>query len=212
MLKHSRVRSARPFLLEKPMSRNTKVLPLLAMLVGVGCSDAASTVAPRTIQPTASNALDRFGRVEKYVAIGTSITMGWASNGVYDGSQRTGFPALLAFGTGQSFSLPLIASPGCISPIVPPLGANKRLNGDPISGGLVCAPNDPGVVLPTQDVGLAQALAADAVDSTPEKKFMSAPWYLRVLPFGTTQLTATVAQHPTIVTVELGGNEVLGSL
>ncbi len=194
------------------MSTSQKLLPLLAVLVGVGCSDAASTSAPRALEPTAANAVDRSVRTpEKYVAIGTSISMGWASNGVYDGSQRTAWPALLAFGTGTPFSLPLIASPGCISPIVPPLGAAKRLNGDPISGGLVCAPNDPGVTLPAQDVALAQALAVDAVQSTPEMKAVTYPWYLRVLPLGTTQLTAALAQNPTIVSVELGGNEVLGS-
>lgn len=195
------------------MSSSTKVLPLLAVLASVGCSDATSTSAPRALEPTASNVIERSLRqIEKYIAIGTSITMGWASNGVYDGSQKTAFPALLAFGTGQPFSLPLIAAPGCISPIVPPLGANKRLNGDPLSGGLVCAPNDPGVTLPTQDLGLAQALAVNAVQTTPLDVAATQPWYLRVLPIGMTQLTATLVQHPTIVSVELGGNEVLGSL
>jgi hypothetical protein len=195
------------------MSSSMKVLPLLAVLVGVGCSDAASTSAPLAIQPTAANDVERSLRTpETYVAIGTSVSMGWASNGVYDGSQKTGFPALLAFGAGQSFSLPLIAAPGCISPIVPPLAANKRLNGDPLSGGLVCAPNDPGVTLPTQDLGLAQALAVNAVQTTPLDVAATQPWYLRVLPIGMTQLTAALAQHPTIVSVELGANEVLGAL
>jgi len=89
------------------MSRKLQLLPLLAVLVGVGCSDAASTTAPRAIAPAATNAADRWGSPEKYVAIGTSISMGWASNGVYFGSQLTSWPALLGFGTGH----PSVASP-----------------------------------------------------------------------------------------------------
>src|SRR5207249_2270673 len=38
----------------------------------------------------------------------------------------------------------------------------------------------------------------------------SAPWYARVLPSGMTQLTAALSQQPTIVSIEFGGNEVLG--
>jgi hypothetical protein len=51
----------------------------------------------------------------------------------------------------------------------------------------------------------------DAVQATPESKGASAPWYFRVLPPGTTQLTAALAQQPTILTVEFGGNEVLNA-
>ena len=193
------------------MSSKMLVLPLLAVLVGVGCSDAATTSAPRAIDPTAVSA-DRTARTpEKYVAIGTSLSMGWASNGVYAGSQHTAWPALLAFAALQPMSLPLIQSPGCTSPIIAPLGAGVRLSGESIAGSVVCADNVQGVTLPTQDVGIAGALAVDAVQATPESKGASAPWYFRVLPPGTTQLTAALAQQPTILTVEFGGNEVLNA-
>src|SRR5690349_24790216 len=107
------------------MSSKMQVLPLLAVLVAVvGCSDAASTTTePRALQPSAANVADFRGRTpEKFVAIGTSVSMGWASNGVYYGSQLTSWPALIGFGTLQPISLPLIQSPGCISPILAPLG------------------------------------------------------------------------------------------
>jgi hypothetical protein len=195
--------------MEKPMSNKSKVLPLLAVLLGVGCSDAATTSAPRSIAPADAIAADRSKTPDKYVAIGTSVSMGWASNGVYAGSQLVSWPALIGFGTLQPLSLPLIQSPGCISPIVAPIGAGLRLSGESIAGSTTCAGNVNGVTLPTQNVGLAGALAVDAVQSTPESKGASAPWYFRVLPLGTTQLTAALAQHPTIVSVELGANEVL---
>src|SRR5262249_60958110 len=127
------------------MSNKMQVLPLLAVLVGVGCSDATTTPEPRALAPANADG-SVFGRPpEKYVAIGTSISMGWASNGVYFGSQLTSWPALLGFGTGHPISLPLIQSPGCISPIVAPLGAGLRLSGESISGSTVCADNVQGV-------------------------------------------------------------------
>src|SRR5262249_31752464 len=123
--------------------------------------------------------------------------------------QLTSWPALVGFGTGRPISLPLIQSPGCISPIVAPLGAGLRLSGESISVSTVCADNVQGVTLPTQNVGLAGALAVDVVQSTPLSKGASAPWWFRVLPPTATPLAAALAQQPTVVSVELGGNEVL---
>jgi lysophospholipase L1-like esterase len=150
-----------------------------------------------------------FAPAEKFVAIGTSVSMGWASNGVYAGSQLTSWPELLAFGSLHAISLPLIQSPGCTSPLVAPLGAGKRLSGESLAGSTICAPNVAGVTLPTQNVALAAAIAADAVATTPEAVAATYPWFSRVLPPGTTQLSAALSQHPTLVSVELGGNEVL---
>lgn len=182
---------------------------LLALVIGVamgGCSDQHST-APTSLANAAL--ADRGQNDERMVAIGTSVSMGWASNGVYDVSQRTSWPALMAFRSDKGISLPLIQSPGCTSPIVAPLGAGVRLSGESIAGSSVCTLNDAGVSLPTQNVALAGALAVDAVSTTPQTTTF--PWYSLVLPPGTTQLTATLAQHPTIVSVELGANEVLNA-
>jgi lysophospholipase L1-like esterase len=61
-------------------------------------------------------------------------------------------------------------------------------------------------------VAIAGALARDAVATPPELGAGDRPWYNRVLPPGTTQLSATLAQHATFVSVELGANEVLNAL
>jgi hypothetical protein len=193
------------------MSNKMKLLPLLAVLVGVGCSDAATTTGPRTLSPADAQP-SFFARVlERFVAIGTSVTMGWASNGVYFGSQLTSWPALLGFGTGQPISLPLIQAPGCTSPLVAPLASGLRLSGESVAvDPKICAANVPGVTLPTQNVALAGALAADAV-ATPASP-TAPPFYGRVLLPGMTQLTATLSQKPTVASVELGVNEVLNAL
>jgi len=194
------------------MSLNPHYVLLAAALTVAACSDASTNSPARALDPTGPAAELRAPRTtERYVAIGTSISMGWASNGVYGGSQALAWPALLAFGSARPISLPLIQAPGCTSPLVAPLGANKRLSGEGFAGSATCAPLVAGVTLPTQNVALATAITADAVLRTPEAAGPMRPFYSRVLPPGTTQLTAGLGQGPTIVSVELGGNDVLGA-
>ena len=194
------------------MSLNPHYLLLAAALTVAACSDASTNSPARALDPTGPAAELRVPQTpERYVAIGTSISMGWASNGVYAGSQVLAWPELLAFGSARPISLPLIQAPGCTSPLVAPLGANKRLSGEGFAGSTTCAPLVAGVTLPTQNVALATAITADAVLRTPEAAGPTLPFYSRVLPPGTTQLTAALGQSPTIVSVELGGNDVLGA-
>ena len=191
------------------MSTTMKLLPVLAVLVGSGCSDVASTSPLRS--PAATAEADRSSQSsERLVSIGTSISMGWASNGIYAGSQTGAWPALIGFGSEHAISLPLIQAPGCTSPIAAPIGAGLRLSGESIAGSTVCAPNASGVTLPTQNVALAGALTFDVLQTTPEA-VPGFPWFARILPPSTTPLGAALAQHPTIVSIELGGNEVLNA-
>jgi hypothetical protein len=180
---------------------------LCAVAVATACSDAPPS-APR-LAPSDAPSIRSLRTPDRYVALGTSISMGWASNGVYYGSQLTSWPALLAFGTVTPMTLPLIQSPGCISPLISPLGAGKRLSGESAAGSTTCANNVFGVSLPTRNLGLASAIAIDVLQSTPEAVASSYPWFRRVLPPNTTAIAAAVAQQPTFVSVELGGNEVL---
>ena len=180
-----------------------------AAALASACGDVPTSSAPVSEQPSLV-AASRGGGSEKFVAIGTSISMGWQSNGVYANGQLTSWPALLGFGTGRPISLPLIQSPGCTSPLVAPLGAGVRLSGEPLSGSTVCAPNVPGVTLPAQNVGIAGAITIDALTKTPETGATAAPWYNRVLPAGATQVSAALGQQPSVISVELGGNDILG--
>ena len=190
------------------MSRKTFVASLFVAAAVVACSDSSSPTAPT--RPAGETSADLIrGRTEKFGVMGTSISHGWAGNGSYAGSQLTSWPALLSFGSLSSISLPLIQSPGCQSPLVAPLGAAKRLSGESFAGSSTCAPNVPGVTLPTQNVALPAAIAADAVQTTPEMVATKYPWFARVLPPGMTQLSAALSQHPTLVALEFGGNEVL---
>jgi len=149
-----------------------------------------------------------------YVAMGTSVSMGWASDGAFAGFQVNSWPAQLARLGGREITQPYIESPGCRSPIAPPLAAGVRLSGDPIladAATLSCAPLAHSVTLPTANVAINGARVADALATTPENIVDAAnrQLYQRVLLPSVTQVSEMEMQSPTLVSVEFGGNEVL---
>jgi lysophospholipase L1-like esterase len=197
--------------------------PLSALLlVGLlACADSAAAPTPAAPafakgKHAADGGRGSEGRgvLHRYVAIGTSVSMGWRSDGVYSPFQETSWPAQLARLAHREISLPLIAAPGCRSPLVAPLAAGVRLSGEgaAVPGSqLICAPNLPGVVLPAQNVAINAAKTRDALLTTPENvaDANNARLYARVLAPGQTQVTAMLAQNPKLVSVELGGNDLL---
>ena len=72
-------------------------------------SSPTTGIAPELIQ-------EGEGIFQRYVAIGTSISMGVASDGVYAASQQSSWPAQLARLAHRDLSLPLIQAPGCSAP------------------------------------------------------------------------------------------------
>src|SRR5256885_11005755 len=100
------------------MKRNWSIAAgALALLVLASCSQ------DRTTGPAGQQAFQR------YVAIGTSLSMGVQSDGVVYFSQQHDWTALLAHQAFASFSQPLVAPPGCFSPLIAPLQLNRRLSG-----------------------------------------------------------------------------------
>ena len=177
----------------------------------VACSD------DRTTGPAGQDAFSR------YVAIGTSLSMGVQSDGVVYFSQQHDWTALLAHQAFASFTQPLVAPPGCFSPLIAPLQFNRRLSGIPASGtagdqtksipDTTCALFGT-ITLPTRDVAIDGATTYDALFVTPETASVEGVkrrrQYRLVLPPKTTQVTAMMQQNPTLVSVELGANEALG--
>jgi lysophospholipase L1-like esterase len=155
------------------------------------------------------------GDFQRYVAIGTSISMGVSSDGVYSATQQMSFPAQLARLANREITLPLISFPGCASPLAAPLASGLRLSGEGAGVPFLsrqCAPNKEGVVLPTQNVAIDGARTSAALNATPDNPDPGhATQYPRVLPPGMSQVTAMEAQNPKIVSVELGGNDILGA-
>jgi len=155
------------------------------------------------------------GIFQRYVAIGTSISMGVQSDGVFYATQQASWPAQLARLAHRELSLPLIQAPGCGAPFAAPLASGLRTNGE--GAGLPflqrqCSPNVDGVTLPTGNVAIDGARTGQALTATPENPDPGhASQYPRVLAPGMSQVTAMESQNPKIVSVELGGNDILGA-
>ena len=155
---------------------------------------------------------------ERYVSIGTSISMGWQSNGVVYTGQVNAWPALVARQARVRFDSPLIQAPGCNPPLIAPLAFSRLLSGrSAAQGDTTCAPNFPDVVLPENNVAIAGALTGEALSLTARQAAQGTDRnkrqrYSRVLSPDHTQVTAMMAQNPTFVSVELGANEVLGAV
>ena len=178
------------------------------------CSDGSQPTGPAALSPGASVSARNGPKSDvNYVAIGTSISMGWASNGVYPDRRSCRCPRLLGFGPSHAISLPLIQSPGCTS-------ANRRA---PIGAGHAVerrVDRRTDRLRGERDWRRAARRKTSpwpapsrSTSSRPRRK-QSRPTFhgsAECCPPAQRRSTAALAQQPTIVSVELGGNEVLNS-
>ena len=178
-------------------------------------------------EPSLDIGSDGIGDFHRYVAIGTSLSMGVQSDGVYYATQQHAWPAILAhMAFATSFTEPLIAGPGCYSPLIAPLQFQRRLSGAqyPAISTTTNPPGDQvcsllgGVTLPTNNVAIDGATTYAALRVTPETTAVAPTTvesdqrkrlYKAVLLPKNSQVTEMMAQNPTLVSVELGANEVL---
>ena len=199
-----------------------RVAVLLAAPTLVACESPTrpdvSTLTPQ--KPNSTKKLTAQDILSRYIALGTSNSMGVQSAGIFAGGQKAAWPAQLAARVGVAYSLPLVQDPGCGPPLAPPLAADLVLVGA-FGDGLVtavmntCAPLQVGVTLPTSNVAISGADVHDALYSTPESEAAvssrKGALYSRVLPPGQTQVSAMLSENPTFVSVELAANDVLGA-
>lgn len=183
-----------------------------ACLVLTACHDNS---APTPTSPIAvRNEAEGRGFAQRLVAIGTSISAGTCSGGNVGWCQQNSWVAQVIRDMYQEPTLPLIAAPGCKAPFAPPLITFKRTSGESVAvpeSDVLCSPNEPGVVLPTQNVAIDGATTLDALTRTPELRTdpYGAQLYRRILPLGETQVSAMEKQNPKFVTVELGANDIM---
>jgi hypothetical protein len=185
----------------------------------VGCGDPVSPTGARTFPPRPSfNATPTVQSIfARFVALGTSNSMGVQSAGISAPGQRASWPAQLAARVGVPFSLPLVQDPGCGPPLLPPLAADAVLVGafgnDLVTAVMTtCAPLQAQVTLPANNVAISGADVHDALYSTIESQgsaTRTGVLYSRVLLPGQTQVAAMIAQQPTFVSVELAANDIL---
>jgi lysophospholipase L1-like esterase len=192
------------------MKKRRLTLVIASTIALAACSDGRVSPLAADVRPAENLSPKAASYMSNYVAIGTSISMGWASSGVVGSLQRNSWPQQLAEQAGVEFSVPAIDMPGCPSPWAAPIRAYQRVDGTSAGPSTVCAPNEAGVTLPTHNLAVENATAAEALNATPATATQGrGPVTSRVLPAGMTQITAMQSLNPTFVSVELGGNEIL---
>lgn len=192
------------------MKRNWSYSVGAVALLLAACSD------DRTTGPAGQEAFATF------VSIGTSVSMGVASDGVYYASQQHAWPALLAHQAfATKFTAPLLQGPGCYSPLIAPLQFQRRLSGaqyPAINANDQLCSLFGAITLPTNNVAIDGATTYAALRVTPETTAVAPTnvesdqrkrLYKAVLLPKNSQVTEMMSQHPTLVSVELGANEVL---
>jgi hypothetical protein len=196
------------------------IASLLSFAAAACSSDQMVAPTPPAAQPSAPSAslFSAFNAFQRYVAIGTSISAGVQSDGLIFATQAASWPAQLDAAAARLLRQPYIGGTGCHSPVLTPLLLAVRLSGESAltpARNLSCSPLLPGVTLPVDNVSLNGALAAEAFALTPQAAVAldpdNAAIYARVLQPGMTQVSTMLARNPTIVSVELGSNEVLGA-
>ncbi len=194
---------------------------IFAVVASACASDRVVGPASTPDAPSApqDNLLTAHATFQRYVAIGTSISAGVQSDGLIAATQLASWPAQLAAFAAATLKQPYIAGAGCHAPVVAPLLLAVRLSGESAltpDPALSCAPLLFGLTAPFDNVALNGALTGDALNTTPAIAAVSDPGnakiYSRVLQSGATQVSTMMARNPTIVSVELGSNEVLGAI
>lgn len=179
----------------------------MVALVGV----AACTDSPTAVPADATSvALNRSGRgiFQRYVALGSGMSMGWQSDGVTAESQYDSWPAQLARIANREMDQPYIASPSCFPPYDLPFESFSRAASGP------CA-NAPRVRLPAENLSIRGATVSSALVATVGDAAVSDSGFgftnvMRlVLPAGVTQVGAVAGLKPKIVSVEYGTSELL---
>jgi hypothetical protein len=192
---------------------------LVATLAIAACADDPTRPLQRAASRDVAGGLPEQGSegtgvFHRYVAIGTSVSEGWHSDGVNAEFQQTSWPAQLARLARREIPLPLIASPGCGAPLAAPLASGLRIGGEPAAASFLsraCSSNEPDAALSDGNVAISGARTIHALTATPEYPDPNyAPLYARTLLPGMSQVTSMEARNPKVVSVELGANEVLG--
>jgi lysophospholipase L1-like esterase len=144
--------------------------------------------------------------MERYVALGNSITAGYQSGGINDSTQRRSFAVLLARAAGVPFVYPAIANPGCPAPIAAFPGTRVA----PAAGQTVATSGCYGRLGASQGLLVNNVAVPGANVFDPLGLQGNAGSALTALVLGgRTQVQAALEQNPTFVTIWIGNNDVL---
>lgn len=148
--------------------------------------------------------------MERYVAMGNSLTAGLQSGGLSDSLQMLAYPVLVARQAGVPFTVPLLRGPGCPAPYrANALLDTVRIGGTATAGPPSCSLRSDAAPRFLQNVAYPGAYMQNAIDNSFAPNPESARLYQSIFLGGRTPVQAMVDAQPTFVSVWYGNNETL---
>lgn len=169
----------------------------LPLLTGA-CVESDRLVTPNTDPENAIFA--------RYVAVGNSITAGFQSAGINDSTQRRSYAAMLARASGFPYFYASLQGRGCPAPFT------NNVTQERIGGG---GPTDCDLRAPDHHPWLSNVAVPGATSFSPVDNLSPGANSNALTTFilgGRTQVQAMQDAQPTLVTVWIGNNDVLGAL
>lgn len=170
---------------------------LLALPLLGACTDDQSPIEP--VVPAAGGEL-----FQRYVAIGNSITAGFVSGGITGAAQAQAYPVLLAARAGAEFSFARLGGRGCVPPYRGPFVFDTVRTGPGATSQTCDLLAGPAPTL-VNNLAVPGATLSDALNRNRPANPLSSLFL-----GGRSQVERMVEAQPTLVTVYLGNNDVLG--
>ena len=173
---------------------------LIPVMMFFGCKERTDLTGPQSVSGSAD--------FSTFVAIGNSLTAGYESSALFESAQTYSFGNLISQQVNTEFVQPLISDPGIggqikivsLSPFV--TTQEPQQAGNPINL------NYPA---PYNNLGIPGIVLADVMNSTSTAtSYSKSPFIDIVLRGQGTQFQQAQALNPTMVTLWIGNNDVLG--
>ncbi|MCR4417545.1 MAG: SGNH/GDSL hydrolase family protein [Ignavibacteria bacterium] len=190
------------------MKKVLSILVILTVFLAIGCEDR-SELTPPSPPSTGSVSFERF------VTLGNSLTAGYQNGALYESAQMYSFGKLIADQVGAAFEQPLVADPGT--------GGRLELQGLTSTGIQIYVnpnqgqPKNYNLNRPYNNLAVPGAFLYDIANATSSTTCYSYvfggqanPLFDLVLRGQGSQLTQAKALNPTLITLWIGNNDILG--
>lgn len=184
------------------MKNYTKItlIILLPLLIFFGCKDRTELTGPQPVSGQAD--------FTRFVSIGNSLTAGYESSALYQSGQQYSIGNLISQQVNTNYVQPIISDPG--------IGGQIKIASldpfvtyqEPVQGGL---PTNTDYGYPYNNLGMPGIVLADVMTATSTaNSYSHSPFIDIVLRGGGTQFEQALSLQPTMITLWIGNNDVLG--
>lgn len=184
------------------MKKSIKIslMILIPLMIFYGCKNRTELTGPQPV----SGSVD----FTRFVSIGNSLTAAYQSSSLYESSQIYSIGNLISQQVNTKYVQPLVTDPG-IGGQIKVVSLNPFVTmQEPVMGGSLKNPQYPS---PYNNLGIPGIVLADVMNATSSENSYSHSALIDVVLRGLgTQYDQALALHPTMISLWIGNNDVLG--